>query len=259
MPVDKHPQADDIRRPSPEGERNTWGGPAFVSHELKRIEQRYRERDASAALSGFWTLRNPVVLHIAQERERLVLRELARAGLDLSSLRVLDVGCGMGAEFANFQRWGARPCGLWGVDLMHARLLAARQRSVAALVQAAGSALPFADASFDLVAQNVVFSSIIDDATRRATAAEMLRVLRPGGHLLWYDASRSRARDAHFRSLPRAEVQALFAGVEWSFATLTSDVGVAARAQRWLGGWSLPLLDACRVLRTHLLGLGLKR
>ena len=29
----ERPQADDIRRPPPEGVRNTWDGPAFVSHE----------------------------------------------------------------------------------------------------------------------------------------------------------------------------------------------------------------------------------
>ena len=29
----ERPQADDIRRPPPEGDRNTWGGPALVSYE----------------------------------------------------------------------------------------------------------------------------------------------------------------------------------------------------------------------------------
>jgi ubiquinone/menaquinone biosynthesis C-methylase UbiE len=226
--------------------------------EIDRIRDRYRERDASVALSRFWTLRNPLVLHIAQERERVVLRALTRAGLDLSSLRLLDVGCGLGVEFANLQRWGARLDGLVGVDLMHARLVAARERSGVALVQASGSALPFADASFDLVCQNVVFSSIIDDATRRATACEMLRVLRPGGSVLWYDAFRTRSRDPHFRAVPRAEVERLFPGLTWSFRSLTTDVGIAARAQRYLGTGVLPLLDGLRLLRTHLLGLGVR-
>ena len=37
-------------------------------NELDRIQRRYQERDASASLTGYWTLRNPVVLHLAQER-----------------------------------------------------------------------------------------------------------------------------------------------------------------------------------------------
>ena len=47
--------------------------------------------------------------------------------------------------------------------------------------------LPFAAGSFDLVIQAVVFSSILDESARRGLAAEMARVLRPGGHLLWVD------------------------------------------------------------------------
>jgi SAM-dependent methyltransferase len=226
--------------------------------ELDRAAARYRERDASAALTGFWTLRNPVVLHAAQERERVALRLLAAVGADLAKGRVLDVGCGFGIEFANLLRWGVRPQALFGIDLMHERLLAARHGSVAALVQGSGTALPFADASFDLVCQNVVFSSIVDAGARRASATEMLRVLRPGGRLLWYDAFRTRATDPHFRAVPRAEVEALFPGVRWTFRTLTSDIGVTQRLHRALGGWSLVLLDATGLARTHLLGLGRK-
>lgn len=226
------------------------------AHELERVRQRYAERDASPALTGFWTLRNPVVLHISQERERAVLRALTAAGIELTDKRVLDVGCGLGVEFANLLRWGAQVEGLYGIDLMHARLQAARDRSGAALAQASAAALPFADASFDLVCQNVVFSSIVDDAMRRATAAEMQRVLRPGGALLWYDAHRTRSTDPHFRAVPQAEVERLFPGVRWSFQTLTVDVGVLVRAERWLGRGVLPLLDALAPLRTHLLGLG---
>jgi SAM-dependent methyltransferase len=226
--------------------------------ELERAAARYRERDTSAALTGFWTLRNPAVLHVAQERERRVLRALQHAGVELHGARVLDLGCGLGVEFANLLRWGATLDGLYGIDLMHSRLFAARGRSGAALAQASGAALPFADASFDLVCQNVVFSSIVDAATRRATAAEMLRVLRPAGSVLWYDARHSRAKDPHFRALPQAEVEQLFPGVRWHFQTLTIDMGVLVRAERWLGAWALPLLTGLRPLRTHLLGLGHK-
>jgi SAM-dependent methyltransferase len=230
-----------------------------VATEPQRAAARFRERDASTALTGFWTLRNPAVLHIAQERERRVLALLARAGIELAGLRVLDVGCGLGVEFANLLRWGARVSNLVGIDLVHERLRAARTRTAAALVQADGAALPFADASFDLVLQNVVFSSIVDDTTRRAAAGEIERVLRPGGWLLWYDAWRSRAADPHFRPVFQTEVEALFPALRWQFETLTSDIGLAARARRWLGPWSVALLDASGLARTHLLGLGCRR
>jgi len=227
--------------------------------ETERIRRRYEERDASATLTGFWSLKNPAVLHAAQERERCVLAALTARDVNLGNLRVLDVGCGFGLEYPNYMRWGVPAANVVGIDLSHSRLTHAAQRLGMGVVQASGAALPFADSSFDLVVQNAVFSSITDDAMRRATAHEMLRVLRPNGHVLWYDAFRSRGRDPHFRCVPRVEICALFPGVDWTFTTLTSDIGIAGRAQRWLGGWSLPILDACRVFRTHLLGLAVKR
>lgn len=224
--------------------------------ELDRVADRYRERDASQVLTGFWTLRNPAVLHASQERERVLLGLLDDAGVDLAPLRILDVGCGLGTELPNLLRWGACTERLFGVDLMAHRLRLAAGKGGAALVQGSAAALPFADASFDLVMQNVVFSSVIDPAVRQAAAAEMRRVLRPGGWVLWYDAFRTRSRDPHFRAVPRAEAEALFPGVAWRWRTLTSDIGIAARLHRHLGAGAVRLLDASGLARTHLLGLG---
>lgn len=227
--------------------------------ELERIQQRYRERDASPDLTGFWTLDNPVVLHLAQERERAVLRAFVKAGLNLADSRLLDVGCGLGVEFPNYMRWGARVDAMVGVDLMHHRLVIARERYGVASAQASGAQLPFADGSFDVVCQNVVFSSIVDTHLRRSVASEMQRVLRSGGHVLWYDAARTRGRDRHFMPVPWHEVQALFPGVDWHWERLTSDLGVMRRVHAIFGEGALRAFDLTGLLRTHLLGVGRKR
>ncbi|HUG24363.1 class I SAM-dependent methyltransferase [Piscinibacter sp.] len=227
--------------------------------ELERIQQRYRERDASQALTGFWTLRNPLVLHLSQERERAVLHAFSRAHLDLHGLQWLDVGCGRGVEFPNYLRWGAEVDHLVGVDLMHHRLLAAREATGVALAQASGSQLPFADASFDIVSQNVVFSSIVDAGVRTAVAAEMLRVLRPGGQVLWYDAARTRGNDPHFQAVSRDEVERLFPAVDWHWQRLTTDLGVIRRVHAAFGERAMRLFDLTGLMKTHLLGLGTKR
>lgn len=226
--------------------------------ELDRIRQRYEERDATSALTGFWTLRNPIVLQLAQERERVVLRALSRAGLQLESLRLLDVGCGLGVEFPNYMRWGSRVGSLVGVDLMYHRLEIAQALTRVALVQASGDKLPFADESFDLVWQNVVFSSVVDSPLRGAIAREMLRVLKPGGHVLWYDAARTRGRDAHFRAVPRDEIEQLFRGLRWDWQRLTTDLGVIRRVHAAFGETAMRAFDLSGLFKTHLLGLGRK-
>ena len=41
--------------------------------------------------------------------------------------------------------------------------------------------------SFDLLLQSPVFTSILDQAMKERVAAEMMRVSKPGGLILWYD------------------------------------------------------------------------
>lgn len=224
--------------------------------ELERIRQRYAERDAAGSLTGFWSLRNPVALHLAQERERAVLRLLSEAGVELTGRRLLDIGCGLGVEFASYLRWGAEAGQLFGVDLLHARLRAARGRSNALLAQASAARLPFAGAAFDLVCLNVVLSSIVDDQLRREAGREALRVLRPGGLVLWYDIARARGCDAHLRPVPRAEVEGLLPGLQWRWQRLSTDLGVLRRLHALLGERAMRAFDLSGLFKTHLLGLG---
>ena len=93
---------------------------------------------------------------------------------------VLDIGCGTGAAAIPAARAGARVTGL---DLTPELFAAGRARAAAAgvaldWVEGDAEALPYADASFD-----VVLSSFgVMWAPRHAVAAaEIARVLRPGG------------------------------------------------------------------------------
>ena len=93
---------------------------------------------------------------------------------------VLDVGCGAGVEVVRFARGGAR---VTGVDLAPSAAALARanvqqQGVTARIVVGDGEALPFSDASFDLVYAHGVMQYTGDD---RRLAVECRRVLRPGG------------------------------------------------------------------------------
>jgi SAM-dependent methyltransferase len=233
-----------------------------MTPELDRIRARYAERDAAGGESEYWTLANPVVLHLAQERERALLEMLARLGLALAGRRLLDIGCGRGGEFANYERWGAAPVGLYGIDLVEARLAAARRASGAALALASGSALPWPDAAFDAVVLNVVLSSVPGRPLRRAIAAEALRVLRPGGFLLWHDIARQRLLDPHLAALPQAEVESLFAPLRWNWRRVGTHLGLLRRLHAVAGARALLafdlLFDWAGFAKTHLLGIGMR-
>ena len=106
---------------------------------------------------------------------------------------VLDIGCGTGAFAARML--DARPqARVWGLDLSDGMLRQCRQRLQAAggrlqLVQADSQRLPFADNSFDAV---TCAHSFHHYPRQDLVAAEMHRVLRPGGRLLIVDGDRDR-------------------------------------------------------------------
>lgn len=109
-------------------------------------------------------------------------------------VRVLELGCGTGANLWFAAREGFRAC---GVDASASALAAARARFEAEglsveLKQADFTSLPFADASFDLVVDRAALTCCGTAAMQRALG-EAARVAVPGGRLLFtpYAASHS--------------------------------------------------------------------
>jgi SAM-dependent methyltransferase len=96
---------------------------------------------------------------------------------------VLDVGCHVGTRLRSLAL--RRPdLKLSGVDIDTRALHAARAALPDADLRAASAdALPFADASFDLVTCMDVVEHLPVE-TRRPAACELRRVLRPGGRLI---------------------------------------------------------------------------
>lgn len=92
----------------------------------------------------------------------------------------LDVGCGTGLHFQAVRATGRVPI---GVDYSADQLRHARARGVC--VQADAAALPFADGAFATVLM-VWISTDVDDFA--AVVREAVRVLRPGGLLVFWGA-----------------------------------------------------------------------
>jgi ubiquinone/menaquinone biosynthesis C-methylase UbiE len=109
--------------------------------------------------------------------------------MPLGRCDVLDVGCQWGAWLAWCrQAWGHDGGRLCGIDLMREWIDKGKARyDFLDLRHGSGDRLPWDDETFDLVHQGMVFSSVLDADLREGIAAEMRRMVRPGGHVLWYD------------------------------------------------------------------------
>jgi len=222
--------------------------------ELDRLREAYDRRQADRRIRNRDDAGDPAHRFLLETRERDVLALLEQAGLVPAGLEVLDVGCGSGGWLAWLRERGGRPDALHGVEVLSARAEAARERNPGVDIrQGSAEALPFSDASMDLVSQFTVFSSILDQSVRRRVAAEMWRVVRPGGSVLWYDfLFNPMNRDT--RGVSRAELRALFPAARAVIHRVTLAPPLARLlVPRWpAAARGLETLPFCR---THLLGL----
>lgn len=160
-----------------------------LASEVEGIREEYRRR--SEVLRGGYSFLDPTHARLVFEREAAILGALGRwLPGPLDRAEVLDVGSSSGTSLALLAAYGADPGRLHGVDIDPSRVEAGKGRFPSLDLRFSdGMTLPFPDASFDLVQQITMLSSVHSDELRRQIAAEMLRVLRPGGLVLSYDAA----------------------------------------------------------------------
>ena len=197
----------------------------------------------------------PGNLFLHQEEERAWTELLRRNGfLPLDERSVLDVGSGSGRLLVRMSFLGARSEKLAGIDLLEHEV--ERARALAPHIDfRVGDAtrIPFDDDSFDLVTAFTTFSSMRVEETRREAAAEICRVLRPGGALLWHDFWIN-PRNPEVQALRMNDIRGLFPGAEIDARRVTLAPPIARRVGRvsWL---ACAVLDAFPFLRTHWLAL----
>jgi SAM-dependent methyltransferase len=115
-----------------------------------------------------------------QERR---LRMVARYA-KLEGATVLEDGCGQGTYAREFRRRFTPH--VEALDIEAERIALAR-RDIPHAVVGAAEHLPYPDGTFDLVFSNEVIEHVQED---RASAAEMVRVTRPGGRIILFCPNR---------------------------------------------------------------------
>jgi SAM-dependent methyltransferase len=115
---------------------------------------------------------------------------MVRRFVDLDGAAILDVGCGIGTYIRAFRTFSDD---VHGVEVEPDRVAEA-SRELPNVVLGVGEALPYPDDRFDLVFSNEVIEHVDDD---RATAAEMVRVTKPGGAVVAFAPNRLYPFETH--------------------------------------------------------------
>jgi SAM-dependent methyltransferase len=220
--------------------------------EADAVRERYTHRSGS---NWRYSRLNPAALLAIQERERAIVKLFARLGWrDTAHRRVLEVGCGTGANLLELLQMGFVPRNLVGIELLPERFAQAMQTLPAGVVLMQGDAslVKLPDESEDIVMQSTVFSSLLDAPFQWRLAQTMWRWVRPGGGVLWYDFTVDNPRNPDVRGVPVARIRELVPEGRLSFQRVTLAPPIAravCRVHPALYG----VFNALPLLRTHVL------
>ncbi|MBE2219939.1 MAG: class I SAM-dependent methyltransferase [Anaerolineae bacterium] len=109
--------------------------------------------------------------------------QMIQQWVSLDNTLILDNGCGLGTYLDAFAPFTSQR---FGLELEHDRALKAIPTATG-IVEGVGETLPFPTNTFDFVFSNEVIEHVQDDAKY---AAEMVRVVKPGGRILIFCPNR---------------------------------------------------------------------
>ena len=182
------------------------------SEELRvTTEEYYRGYDGRKGIGRNDLLSNPQVLFQFLAGEAAVIHALRSIELNHAKAKVLDVGCGKGASLLSLLRMGFAPSNLHGVDIRPDQIAFARGQLPASPIQCAdASHLEFMDNTFDIVHASAMFLQVTDETLSAQIAAEMVRVVKPGGYILVSDWRYSKPGSSEFKAMDKKRIARLF-------------------------------------------------
>ncbi len=193
-----------------------------MTNDLERLQIEYEERERRLKDSDRYLSSNPAHVFITGQLHKRTFDLLREHEInDLTTLSILEVGCGYGGIMEAYLHHGANTANVFGVDLLFNRLrLGRKNHSEFSMVNADGQVLPFPSGQFNLVLQYTAFSSVLDDDIRKKMAREMLRVIHPEGMILWYDFWLN-PLNRQTRGIRPAEIRQLFPDCAFDFHKIT--------------------------------------
>ena len=231
----------------------------LIAEERSRIEREYRRREneIDKDLYAPW---QPAENFIVAERKRIaagLLRQLGK--FPQKNEQCLEIGYGKLGWLADLLSWGLKESDLHGIELDADRALIAQQALPQADLRVGDATqLPWENETFDFVCASTVFSSILNFDIRQLIIAEITRVLKIGGVLIWYDLALNNPKNPHVKGINAKLLKEMFVGYETSIKSVT----LAPPITRIIAPKSFALttiLSAFPFLRTHLAAILIKK
>lgn len=178
--------------------------------EVEEVRARYDRR--RALHENTYSMLNPAVYMGVQERQRALIRIVRNLSFAISDARVLEIGCGSGANLNELLRLGFQPKNLVGNELLEERASAARKSlsSQIEVIEGDACGLQLPEGSFDIVYQSTVFTSILDREFQQKLANKMWKLTKSGGGILWYDFIYDNPKNPDVKGVSVQRIKELF-------------------------------------------------
>ncbi|MGH8546950.1 MAG: class I SAM-dependent methyltransferase [Gammaproteobacteria bacterium] len=229
----------------------------FVSSDSLKAEESRIQQVYGRRRSDLYSRFNPAQLFVMQEREQRFLKLLlSHRCTPLETKKILEIGCGTGDLLRDFVNWGARPENVTGIDVLPDRVAEAIRLCPGEMrIQRSNAAnLEFSSEQFDVVVQSTVFTSVLESQIKRQIASEMLRVVKPGGLIFWYDYHVNNPRNPDVRGVKRREIYGLFPNcrIQLQRITLAPPIARLVAPYSWLLCYFMQKIP---LLCTHYIGV----
>lgn len=186
---------------------------------------------------------------IQSERNSIYKSILGKNFSDAGQIKLLEIGAGSGSNLPFFLELGLLPENIYANEILPERIDALHRNFPKINVLPGYSQdLNLPEKSFDLIFQSTVFSSVLQANARQDIARCMLKWLKSGGMILWYDFIYNNPSNPNVRKVSKQEIISLFPNCKYVFhkVTLLPPLGRRVRS-------AYSLFNALPFLRTHLI------
>lgn len=225
--------------------------------EIERVKKYYTTRIEDHKKNPSSPSMTLASAYMVKRKEEAFLKGVKCLGIkEFATKSLLEVGCGGGSWIAKWTTLGIPQRSLYGVDIMEEYVDASKKLTpFPENIHAASiTHLPFADEAFDLVSQSTLFTSILDPQARQKGAQELLRVLKKGGYVFWYDFRYPSPQNPNVRQVNKKELYTLFPHCKIYVVSLTLLPPLLRRVAP-LSLTLCSLLEKIPFLRSHYLAI----
>jgi ubiquinone/menaquinone biosynthesis C-methylase UbiE len=181
----------------------------LVDQEAVLVKERYGRRVNTGLYDnlGKYFFYN---FYLKTEKELRISTVLRNIFGKVEDLKILEIGAGSGSNLLLFKKLGSAWENLFANELLEEKQLVLKENLPNSTIHIGDALSLNYSEEFDVVYQSTVFSSILNIQVKQQLADHMVKMLKPGGVIIWYDFKFNNPRNKDVKGVNKKEVLRLF-------------------------------------------------